>query len=176
MSREIEFRAWDKKNKIMIPDVPNKSPILEFVNAGTKNQDSIIVGYEINPDLILMQYTGLKDKNGKKIYEGDIVAIECIRYAGVAQYDSRLKEYYRKIDDYICKYDSGRFVFSDGLYSLRISDFWCWNRDGEFNYATGDVVRKSDCFGHYSKDIFRFIELKGNIYENFELLNGGNNV
>lgn len=133
MSREIKFRAWDKKNKIMIPDVPNKSPILEFVNAGTKNQDSIIVGYEINPDLILMQYTGLKDKNGKKIWEGDIV---------------KSKQNLLYIINY--EYDS----FCAG-------------------YVENNIIWLNRAINYFPKFNFKVI---GNIYENPELLNGGQNV
>ena len=57
--REIKFRAWNKTTKEMENDV-HKSHVWKLA-------------IQTNDCRILMQYTGLKDKNGKEIYEGDIV-------------------------------------------------------------------------------------------------------
>ena len=88
MQRKIEFRAWDKLNKIMTYDVLNKQPILEMVNVGTPQQDSIIVGLEEYSDLELMQFTGLLDKNGKEIFESDVLKI---------YYEGNQKSYLKKV-------------------------------------------------------------------------------
>lgn len=57
--REIKFRAWDKAGEKIIP--------IEEVNNWR-------IGGSVQSQLFeLMQYTGLKDKNGVEIYEGDIL-------------------------------------------------------------------------------------------------------
>lgn len=54
--REIKFRSWLKIKKVML---------IEFTMDNKLDSES-----EKN---VLMQYTGLKDTNGKEIYEGDVI-------------------------------------------------------------------------------------------------------
>ena len=61
MQREIKFRAWDKFHKIMCNH--------EDINIW----DRFMKDDMNNQYAPLMQYTGLKDKNGKDVYEGDLI-------------------------------------------------------------------------------------------------------
>lgn len=73
--RDIKFRAWHKKYKKMfkIGQITLEKGIWNF-EPGDREYIGMSIPYQ--PSFILMQYTGLHDKNGKEIYEGDIVLID----------------------------------------------------------------------------------------------------
>ena len=95
--RTIKFRAWDKVNKRMLQVdkmywnlAQDKICIICLLDE--KHEIALAVD-----EFILLQYTGLKDKNGVEIYEGDVVA------CGYWQDD------YKKVEKNVVVFEDGHF-------------------------------------------------------------------
>lgn len=140
MNREIKFRARNNKCWIYCDAIINGWAILNE-NGGMA---------KINPETV-GQYTGLHDKNGKEIYEGDIVEFED---TGEEGYE------YKEGFDFN---NIAQVVYKDGIYTLANfgeSDNSYYATDGTDEEILEEVLRNGNC------------KVIGNIYDNPELLGG----
>lgn len=134
--REIKFRAWIKAKKEM-----QTIDFLDFryKKIGLNNEEYL----KEFSNCELMQYTGLKDKKGKEIYEGDIVA-------------DILDGEILMVGD--IQFDCGTFGVEWVDFKKNKSMVGAWGQKHNLRRLDDDIVDR--------------IEVIGNIYENEELLRG----
>lgn len=160
MKREILFRGKSIQNgkwlygNIQIPEAPYDEYFM-LDNGWQMQVDANTVG----------QYTGLKDKNGKEIFEGDILR--------VSEYDNLLmREFNDETDDFgmftleeltgeLQQSYTSPVTWEDGTFCISTKGDWLHHNDMFLAVLFGDMKR--------SNPIFIF-EVIGNIHDNPELL------
>ena len=112
-----KFRAWTEEGKVMYYDVyPFKDDTLLL------SYDGIAFDEVPASDFILMQSTGLKDKNGKEIFEGDVVKYEagCNTVTEEVVYDKNFAGFGVKDADAVIIFTFGELAEDIGLHSLEV--------------------------------------------------------
>ncbi|MDO5003596.1 MAG: YopX family protein [bacterium] len=134
MNREIKFRIWVKEKKQMIQDV-HICPQYGWLVMSDNDALEEICGRVSKKELLWMQYTGLKDKYGVEIYEGDIIDI----HQTVNGYNQ-----------FVIQYDN--YKFSARYYNQKTKQILGW-----YQYDLDELFEINE----FEKGI----EVIGNIYE-----------
>jgi uncharacterized phage protein (TIGR01671 family) len=156
--REIKFRAWDKEKQRMLPVTSMEfnqwwvscTPISDMecnvLEYGERNSFK----NEKTDRHILMQFAGLTDKNGKEIYEGDILKVKTGWYRSKKQSENDKFNNSVKGETY--------WTVEHRVFNCRMG-YMVYGVDRRFN----KLLTKSMIFNNEA-------EVIGNIYENPELL------
>ena len=130
MNREILFKAKRKDNGEWVKGDAIHEPIGMSIR---HEKDGMSVRVPVDPDT-LCQYTGLTDKNGKKIWENDIISVSAYSY-------------YEPEDDYF------------GIVTYCEKDA-CWSLNNKERY--GEII--CECFGSYTTEIINHGNIFDNPY------------
>lgn len=134
--REIKFRAWDTERKIMAQ--VNYLGLNDYEVGMKAKCENWNAPYPYVCKL--MQYTGLKDENGKEIYEGDIV---------------KLKPHHKEKER-----DLLNFLIEDVHYKIEYIN-------ASFALINTITLEIDSYLGDYGENA---LEVTGNVYENKDLL------
>ena len=160
--REIKFRAWDKKEKRMFRvwkltfsgvNHPEVSELMDRPHPRFSLEEAELKHHPLNT--IIMQYTGLRDKNGREIYEEDIIKGHLD-----SKWDTKKKTWIAE------EYLLGKVVYNaeQGVYGIK-HDSYLYRASSDC-----DLAIKTSLENYLPLNYFVELEVVGNVFENPELL------
>lgn len=155
MQDRYKFKIWDKTEKKFLPldsKTENTDSWISIDNTGVylverDNARDVAFFTDITEDVIILQCTGLKDKNGKLIYEGYVVK---------TTFDDNSKTIFYVI------WNNENALFNGKIIKKGETNAFCINEDYLYYLLANGIDEKT--------------EIIGNIYENPELLREENNA
>lgn len=148
MQRPLKFRAWHKEKMFEVVGLEWQPTCLSATLKGVKVNFSEENYYDSEQSYELMQYTGLLDKNGKEIYEGDIVKAVVYDEKKDRGEGGNREIYWSKDHSWVCRSPAHKAADDPHLPI-------------NFEYQHGLPI----AWGGY-----KYLEVIGNIYSNPELL------
>lgn len=123
MAREIKFRGYHSEDKVMVYKL---------------NSLKLFDGVLKVDDYILMQFTGLQDKNGKDIYEGDILLLED-NWAKITECDRK---------HVLIKFHEGAFMYGRGFDPYHMNTYLWMGAQSKHVEVIGNLYEHPELLGN----------------------------
>lgn len=154
MNRPIRFRVWSKKiDKFLNSEEHYLAMDGRGIVYNYEDLDLGLLGADMD-NFVVQQFTGLKDKNGKEIYEGDVIS----RQEFIISRENVMKGDYKEIHRLV--------IFENGAFQLKRNKYDEESEEGVFvvehdRYLSDQNVTDNKIMGW---------EIVGNIFENSDLI------
>ncbi len=181
MGINLKFRVWDNRRKRFISSEERPANAYFCIWSGQWMGCSPAEYRRFNKDLIIQQFTGLKDKNSREIYEGDILQVNYTSGYEILDESGKFVKWSDDEKEFVKNYE---VIWYSGDYEINASEYtiglngWAAKLLKDARKSTHNEIGKIASLSILPKEVnYGFYglvatgtEIIGNIFENSELL------